>query len=105
MDSKSKKKVTSKISKLDTKSNFIKKNLKVSDSVKQALLAEAKLKKKCLNKKINKGQMRKNSKKLGKVMWIFFFFFCKILFYKWNLDLYLVLNKMCSNYTFCSIQE
>ena len=75
MDSKSKKKVTSKISKLDTKSNFIKKNLKVSDSVKEALLAEAKLKKKCFNKKINKGQMRKTSKKLGKVMWIFFFLF------------------------------
>ena len=37
MDSKSKKKVTSKISKLDTKSNFIKKNLKISDSVKEAL--------------------------------------------------------------------
>ena len=74
MDSKSKKKVSSKISKLDTKSNLIKKNLKISDSVKEALLAEANLKKKFFNKKINKGQIRKTSKKLGKVMCIIFFF-------------------------------
>ena len=66
MDSKSKKKFTSKIRKLDTKSNFIKKNLKLSDSVREALLEEAKLKKKFFNKKNQQWSIEKNFKEAWK---------------------------------------
>ena len=72
MDRNSKKQISSKISKLDNKSNFINQICKQNEIVKEALLAEIKNKKKSLNRKMNRGQIKKPVKRLKKVMSIIF---------------------------------
>ena len=72
MERKTKDKISSKISKLDVKSNFINQYCNGNDIVKEALLDELKKKKKCLNKKLNRGQIKKTVKRLQKVMYIIF---------------------------------
>ena len=71
MDFKTKLKITTKISKLDKKKQFLNKNCYINDTVKKAINKELKKKKKVLTQKINKGQQRGFVKRLVKVMCIF----------------------------------
>ena len=72
MDFKTKSKITSKISILDKKRQFLNQNAYIDETVKKQLIQELKQKKKLFTQKLNKGQQRRTVKKLTKVMCIYF---------------------------------
>ena len=67
-----KKVIQQKISQQDADIMFLTQNINCSEVIKEILIEENKKKKKVLNKKLNKGMVKKTVKRVSKVKCIFF---------------------------------